>query len=371
MKKLSFLVLLLAGLAFQSCQKDTDTTPDLAADENATAIIADNSGENAVTDRADCAQFISIPANSVDVLAAALNDICTGGTIWLAAGLHTENAGVVINKQVTIKGADGAVLKIQASPELTFTHPVDVGLHFKLATNSKLENITIEPVTAPGGTAVLLEKSGGSMVNKCKINNFQFSILVQKSVGAKLTNNVIVASDAWQTGELPEADGIIVINGHGSRVTGNEVSQGLFGIFCSDQEGKYEHNYTHHNYIGMILCNVPKQFIYLPGGENAYAFFPATHWTIKDNVSKNNFDAGYLIIDGATKNQLINNEGGGNGTYDFDFVGDSYRFGFLTPTCYKNVMWAGTFQNVTVKDCGEGNVIYGGVKIDTSVDPCF
>lgn len=371
MKKLIFLLLLFSALAFQSCQKDADSSPAALAEDELTAVVPDQDEDGAVTDRAGCSQTILIPANSVDALANALANVCTGGTIWLASGLHTENAGVVIGKRVNIKGEDGAVLRIQASPELTFTNSIDVALHFKFATKSSLENVTIEPTSGPGGTAVLVEKSGGTTIKDCHITNFQFSILVHTSVGVNILDNVIVATNAWQTGALPEADGIIVINGSGARVKGNDVSQGLFGIFCSDREGIYEKNYTHHNYIGLILCNVPKGFIYLPGGENAYAKFPATHWTVRNNVSKHNLDAGYIIIDGANKNKLISNEGGDNGTYDFDFVGDSYRFGFLTPTCYNNVMWANEFQDVTVKDCGVDNIIYGGALVDNSVYPCL
>ena len=370
MKKLSYLILLLAAFAFNSCQKDFESAPALVSEDDATTVIANENGDGAITDRAGCSQSIVIPANSVNALADALNNVCTGGTIWLASGLHTENAGVIIGKRVTIKGQNGAVLKLQSTPLPTGLGDLDPGLLFKHATNSVLENITFEPTSKPGGNGILLDKSGGTVIKGCKFNDFQYSVIVHRSVATKFFDNKIVVANNWETGELADAHGIIVCSGAGARLTGNDVSGGLFGIWVCDREGIYKNNYTHHNYVGFILCNVPEG-VFTPDGEDIAAIFPAAHWTVSNNVSKHNADAGYLIIDGANKNKLISNEGGDNGTYDFDFVGESYRFGFLTPTSHDNVMWANNFQNVTVKDCGVNNIIYGGIMIDNETSPCY
>ncbi len=369
MKNLIYLLAFSAVVFFPSCQKDSETSP--AALEIQTPADFQNDDLNAVTDRSNCVQSITIPANSVDALADAIANICTGGTITLAAGLHTENAGIVIGKRVTIKGQNGAVLKIQANYLVDFSEAIDVALHFKYATNSRLENIEIQPTTAIGGTAVLLENSGGTTIHKCKFDDFQWSILVEKSPGVKITNNVIEASTAWQTGVIPEADGIVVINGHGAQVRGNEVSGALFGIWPCDKDGKCQDNYTHHNYIGIILCKVPDNSFVLPSGQATGATFPCTHWTVTNNNSEHNFDAGYIVIDGANNNKLINNNASNNGTYDIEMVGDSYRFGFLTPFTYNNMVQAGSFQNITIKDCGQNNTVHGGVKVNTGVDPCY
>ncbi len=358
-------------LALAACQKDKEAGPAALETESITADLQISDAEGAVSDRANCEQSITIPANSVDALAAALDNICTGGTIWLAPGLHTENAGVVIGKKVNIKGQEGAVLRIQAAPTTDFNVPLDVALHFKFATNSRLENIDIEPTSAIGGTAILLEKSGGTWVNNCHLNGFQFSILVEKSGGVKLTNNVVVASSGWLTGDVPEADGIIIINGHGAFLKDNEVSGALFGIFACDNDGTSQGNYTHHNYIGTILCKVPVNTFRLPSGEATGANFPCTHWTFTNNTSSDNFNVGYLVIDGANKNKLINNDASGNGTYDIELTGDSYRFGFLTPLSHDNAVHAGSFQGISIKDCGVDNTVHGGVWVDTAVDGCY
>ena len=389
-------MLILAFWSFNSCQKSEDlpianntnadvkplvqlgrcgcNTPTETNTAESDAIFQDdsyNSNEVVVEDRVNCEHSILIPAGSVDALADALDNICTGGTIWFASGTHTENEGVVINKPVNIKGQNGALLKIQADILLDFSIPVDVALHFKYATKAKLENLTIEPLGDIGGLAVLLEKSNGATVNNCHFNKFEYSIFVQKSGGTKISKNVIVCSPEWLSGLIPEAYGIININGIGPEISSNEVSQGLFGIWGCDKEGIMEKNYTHDNYIGIIACKVPQNGFTTPSGEPMGAKFSCTHWVIKNNKSENNFDAGIIAIDGANKNQFINNNLSNNGTFDIELVGDSYRFGFFTPTCYKNAVWAGDYQSVTIKDCGLDNIVYGGVQIDTEEYPCF
>ncbi|MEM9888690.1 MAG: hypothetical protein AAF849_22530 [Bacteroidota bacterium] len=80
-------------------------------------------------------------------------------------------------------------------------------------------------------------------------------------------------------------------------------------------------------------------------------------------------NTGYLIIDGAAENYLVGNVAGNNGTYDFEFAGDSERFGFLTPTSVGNRAFIS--NEYTVKDCGIDNEITGGIVIGVADDPCF
>lgn len=78
---------------------------------------------------------------------------------------------------------------------------------------------------------------------------------------------------------------------------------------------------------------------------------------------------GYLVIDGANHNTLTNNFASNNVRVDYDFAGDSNRFGFFTPKCFNNT--AHISKGNTVKDCGDNNTITGGVRIDTNAVPCF
>ena len=78
------------------------------------------------------------------------------------------------------------------------------------------------------------------------------------------------------------------------------------------------------------------------------------------------------MIDGANNNVLITNEGSGNVLYNIELAGDSNRFGFFTPSSFKNLFVAGSQKGLVVKNCGSNNVIIGKVNlVDHNADPCF
>jgi len=108
----------------------------------------------------------------------------------------------------------------------------------------------------------------------------------------------------------------------------------------------------------------------LPDGDVTGAEFSATQWLCKSNQVSDCFDANYIVIDGANKNVVMNNESSNPGTYDIELVGDSYRFGFLTPTSFDNTVIVGD-DNLVVKDCGLNNTVIGGTLVDNATDPCF
>ncbi len=367
----SFAAILAIIFVLFSCQKDKEISLEYPSESSPTSAFQEPNPDGVIVDRAGCSQTITIPANSVDALSDALSQICTGGTIWLASGQHTENQGIIIGKRVNIKGQEGAVLRLTASPTVDYTLPLNAGLHFKYSVNSRLENIALKTTNAIGGIAVLLDKSGGTTIKKCHFSNFQYGILVEKSPNTKILDNIVAASKAWQTGAIPDAYGITIINGPGGTIKGNEVSGALFGVWPCDYGGIYEDNYTHDNLVGLILCKVPTNSMIMPNGDVTGAKFSSTHWTVTNNVSSYNQTVGYLVIDGANQNKLINNDASNNGTYDMELTGDSYRFGFLTPLSHHNFVQAGTFQYITIKDCGVDNTVYGGVQVDVGVDACY
>ncbi len=131
-----------------------------------------------------------------------------------------------------------------------------------------------------------------------------------------------------------------------------------------------EENELLGNFIGVILCNVPQE-LPTPGGDIVGSETPATDWILRGNHAHDNFDIGYLVIDGASENLLINNEGGGNGRYDIELAGESERFGFFTPTSLKTKVVTGKFDDLTIKDCGIDDKIVGDATlVDTDADPC-
>lgn len=371
MKKLVISAFALALFTVLGCQKENPSTPEekaiIQGPYTAPLVIT---GE--ITSRSGC-DWTVVPAGSVDALAAAIASTCDHGIVYLLSGMHTENQPITITKPVKIIGASGAVLKI-ASAVSNPTEPTDPlsanpALHFLNAPGSLVQDLEILPIGNAGGTSILMENSHGSGIMRNKFNDFQFSIVIEKSDRMTIMFNNIKATELWQTGDLPAAHGIVVINGTSAYLSDNEVSGGLFGIWACDRWGTLERNYTYGNYIGVILCNVPTE-IELPSGEITGSLVPATGWKVRNCNSTDNFDIGYIVIDGANNNLLENNNASNNGSYDMELTTDTYRFGFLTPAAYKNTVIAGAYPNITIKDCGNGNTVVGGVQVDTGSDPC-
>jgi hypothetical protein len=108
----------------------------------------------------------------------------------------------------------------------------------------------------------------------------------------------------------------------------------------------------------------------MPSGEAVGSDLSGEQWIARWNDTHDNLDAGYLVIDGANNNLLANNAAANNATYDIELVGDSMRFGFLTPFSFENTVFVESPSH-TVKDCGVDNTVVGGTQIDITQDPCF
>ncbi|HET9419221.1 MAG TPA: hypothetical protein VFO30_07760, partial [Chthoniobacterales bacterium] len=121
-----------------------------------------------------------------------------------------------------------------------------------------------------------------------------------------------------------------------------------------------------------VLCHNPADPpFYTIDGTVVFSDVPATYWTLDSNTATQNA-WGYQIIDGANHNVLLDNAASDNSAYDVEFVGESDRYGFHTPTSFKNFFIAGSHPNLIVKDCGRGDVIKGNVQlVDHNSDPCF
>ncbi len=312
---------------------------------------------------------VTLPAGSHDGLAAAIANAGKKGTVKVEAGVHTESQTVTITHEVKIIGECGAVFEFATQPWPPASE-VDPALHIKNADDVVIWNLEIRPAGSIGGTAILVEDSEDAIIGRNTMRGHQFSVLVEGGDEAEIYKNTIVAANGWQTGNPSIVHGIVVINGKKVEVENNDISNALFGLWACDEKGEAERNTFHANFIGLILCKVPANFFPLPGGKLAGAALPATRWQAEGNNATGNFNAGYLVIDGANNNRLKDNNASNNGTYDIDLTGDTYRFGFLTPKSFDNKVVAGKFQNIRIKDCGENNVVIGGQLVDNSQDPC-
>lgn len=325
--------------------------------------------ENALNEPAARAgRIITVPAGSQDALAAAIAQAGEGGLVYLRAGEHRESNMITISKKVSILGEKGAVVILNSQTTLPAI-PLQAAFYVANAPGTSITGIEIQAEGAGGGTGILLENSDAARVFNCTITNYQFSIINQNGDDAVFFLNTTVNSNNWQVTPGASSIGIVNVNGSRVRIVGNDVSNAFFGIFACDYDGLCSSNKLHGNYIGLILCKVPAGSLPLPSGPIVGAEFSSTNWVVRNNFADSNFDVGYLVIDGANNNLLYGNNASDNARVDYDFAGDSMRFGFLTPKCFNNT--ARIKKGNTVKDCGENNSITGGVTIDTNAVPCF
>ena len=316
------------------------------------------------------AQVVEVPAGSSDALAAALTAAGPNGTVVLKSGLHTESGTVEISQPVTLAGETGAVLESSTSPVLAPGQPVQPALWVHGASGVVIRDIEFRPAGAIGGCGILLHHAANASVFANNIHDVQYGIILEDANQAKMWSNRIACSTGWLTGDIPEALGITVVNGNQALMANNRVTGGLFGIWPCDEGGKVLGNKVSGCLEGIIFCKVPAWSFELPDDTYSGTAQSTVHCLAQGNETFDNFADGIIAIDGAHDSRIVDNNSHDNGGYDVEMSGDSFRFGFLTPSCFNIVFTAGSYPNVRVKDCGSNDVVNGGVLVDNAVDPC-
>jgi hypothetical protein len=379
--RFSWLAAVALPLVFSGCaDQDSPLSPsatgtDLASDEQVAPVLAeaDRLAKIAAEPDGGVATWIEqarllrgsvvhVPAGSVDALAAAIAAAGTNGTVILEAGMHTESETVTITTRVQLVGEIGAILQVTTTPFFD-TFLVDPGIHVRDVSKVLIWGIDLRTPGGSGNTGILLENAPQTTVGKNSITQYQTGMILQHADRSFLHGNTIAgAADGFF--------GIEVVNGDRVSIVSNEVSGApAFGIWACDRKGTLLFNNVHDNTIGIIFCKVPFGGETLPDGEAIGSDESGTDWVAAWNVATNN-QWGYLAIDGATACQLVFNDASSNAAYDVELAGDSFRFGFLTPTS-SNCTAIISDPAIVVKNCGLDNTVVGGTQVDTNVDPCF
>jgi nitrous oxidase accessory protein NosD len=286
--------------------------------------------------------------------------------VLLQAGVHVESAPVVISKPLTLAGEPGAILESASVPQTELPTPVDPAVHVRGTRDVRVLGLEIRAASGRGDTAVLINSSQAVVVAGNTARMFSNGVLVEQGDDARIADNTFEMDPEAPFGSV----GITVINGRGAVVENNHVSNALFGIWACDRQGLARGNVATGNLIGIILCKVPAAS-WLIDGRPVGSRDPGIEWEVRDNVSRDN-TWGYLVIDGSHGSRLGNNAGGNNALYDIELSGDSFRFGFLTPTSSDTVVHTGGDRSLVVKDCGVNNRVTGSATVvDTTADPCF
>lgn len=309
-------------------------------------------------------QVVELPAGSVNGLAAALAAAGNNGVVLVRSGMHTESGMVTVSQKVRIIGQAGAIMVFDTDPD-----PNDIDLNPALrvlnANHVTIWGLEIRPQGAAGGTAVLLEGAHHALVANNTFRDHQNGVFVEHADHSMIWGNTIICAPST-AGPM----GVVNCNGKHVTVASNDITNGLFGVWACDERGFLLNNNTHGNFIGIILCKVPAGGYRLPGGQLIGSDESGARWLATGNQSNGN-QWGYLVIDSANRNLLLNNGASGNAVYDVELTADTYRFGFLTPASYNNRFVAGSYPNIVVKNCGNNNTIIGGQLVNNNNDPCF
>jgi hypothetical protein len=315
--------------------------------------------------------FVSVPAGSVNALAAAIAAAGPHGFVVLKSGLHTESAMVEVTSPVVIMGEPGAVLE-SAVPIWPTGNPVlQAALWVHDTPGVAIRDIEMRPAGGIGAAAILLDGAPGTAVLRNNLHDYQYGVIIQYSDNVKVWDNRVSITTAWQTNPaVPDANGIVVISGLHAFLANNRVSNAIFGIWACDHDGVAYGNTVSANLVGLILCKVPASSYPLPDGELAGAPSSAVGWLAQANECFGNFTTGLLVVDGAHENRVLNNDSHDNGSYSVELTGDTFRFGFLTPASFDNLFVAGSHPDIQVKNCGNGNKVIGGHLVDDTAEPC-
>ncbi len=315
---------------------------------------------------------VVLPAGSVDGLAAAIAAAGPNGTVIVQPGNHYLNYTVEITHRVTIKGQPGAVIFADVPVVYVDGDQIYPALYINGGAKTVIEGLDIRAASDPAGTAILTFNANQVTIRNNTFRNFQFSILVERSNQVVMNNNTVISTLSWLLGDtFYPVHGIVVINGEKAQVRNNTVTNSFFGVWACDKDGIATGNEFYGNVVGLILCTVPPGSFLLPNGEVVGSLTPASRWVTTHNNSHDNFETGYLVIDGANNCTLSNNRAYNNAAYDMELAGDTWRYGFLAPACYNNqVNIGGVNSAMRIKDCGNNNTIIGGTLVDTGADPC-
>lgn len=314
---------------------------------------------------------VTVPAGSVDALAAAIEQAGRNGTVILEGGLHAESSTVVIPHRIKLVGQPGAILEVNTGLHNFATTALDPALHVLNARRTYITGIDIRAAGQAGGVAILVEDSPRTIISKNQISNYQFGVILEASDYVYILRNEVSGTPLWQSGEAPFATGILTMKGDNAVVSGNKTSGFFIGVWACSRYGRVTGNESFGNFLGIILCTATPGGWQLPSGELSGSDFSAFRTRIYFNNSHDNADVNIQAIDGANNNLVALNRAANPGRVDYEFAAetDRYSLPFTLPETFDNRALIPA-ENTYV-DCGTNNSIFGGDEIPASEASCF
>lgn len=310
---------------------------------------------------------ILIPAGSIDALAGAIASAGPGDVIVLESGKHTQNGTVTIDKSVSITGYDATLhfTGTAFNPTLLFS----AAFHIKPnAAYTTIRGINFTNSDAFPGVCVFNNGAEGIRLINNSMENWAFGILSYSASYCVFSKNRINASTLWRTIPGYNTMGIVISDGDHNHIIDNVVKNGLFGIFTGGTMGIDFKNYTYNCAFGQILCKFTPDVITI-NGTLISTQGSTNNWLVMFNNAENNFQSGYLVVDGANKNHMDHNKAANNAVYDIEVAGATTAFGYPTPAAFDNSVSA--YTALKIKDCGINTKIRGGmVEPNDATHPC-
>jgi hypothetical protein len=359
MKRYAGLIGLFVLFFAVGCADEGPVGPIIPTDDYA-ALVAEMEALEADLEGGGSGKVVVVPPGS-NALASAIAEAGPEGTVLLSPGLHTESGTVLITHRVRIVGNPGAILEVDTNawgPD--HGDYFEPALHVLGTSRVVIWGVEIRPTTDPGGVAILVENSPHTVVGKTNLYGHQFGVIVHGGDSSRVWKNTVVATDIRWPDSFTPINLVVSVGGH-VKLAENDVSNGISGIFVSDEKGSMWGNEIHNNdFAGVILCNLlPMPG---PGSTIIQAEFPATGWTVERNNAHKNA-TGYLLLDGANNNLLVNNAASNNvGLHDIDLFGANGS----QPSSFENRVDAGSYKDLTIQDCGVDNTVSGGNQVPCS-----
>ncbi|WP_020567243.1 right-handed parallel beta-helix repeat-containing protein [Neolewinella persica] len=317
------------------------------------------------------AAVVTVPAGSVDALAAAIAAAGPRGTVRLASGLHRESSSVVIPYTLNLLGQEGAVLEVTTTTYQIIAGFLDPALHLRNAPKSLIAGIDIRPSGSVGGVAVLVEDSKRSIIANNTITNHQFGVLLEGSDYVSIAGNRFIAQALYARPDTPFATGIVTMKGDHARVRNNTVTGYQAGIWASSRHTLVANNECFANLTGFVLSDAPQGLWLLPSGELSGSDVAATQSVVFRNNSYNNLEFNFQLLGEANNNLLVLNRAGASGLFDYELAAETNRFnlGFPLLETFENIVLVN--EEDVYQDCGRGNWVIGGIALPANEASCL
>ena len=224
-------------------------------------------------------------------------DTINGDTIIVGEGIYTEN--VAVTKRLTIKSANGAIVKFKAKNENRSVFVINndgtgstilglniisssdsYGLSLSHVFNSNLINNTI----SESNRGIYLYESGSNSLNGNIIKDSYYGIVLYKSTGNNLTGNIIRANE----------NGVYLFNSHYNVMNGNALIDNYYGYnFYHSNNNNITGNNVTGNWVGIYLYDTNNNL--LTGNTLSDNGAGVTyHNSIGTAISGNNFTGNWL-----------------------------------------------------------------------------